>query len=350
MIKIKRLHLLLTTLLLAASVAVTLTVGQRDHAKNYAFKLAAAEKMEESMSAIRGYRMDAGLVINDDDLHGTGMIGLPYTMITTTSGALEAKRTTANSDMAALVVELLGEAGIESGDRVAAGFSGSFPAMNLAVLSACAVMDVDLVYIASVGASTYGANQPELTFPDMAYRLVEDGILPQHGVAISMGGGSDCGLDMEPTLRDGIIDRLEGYSVPLMMEEDFEKNIAQRHTLYEAGGEISCYIGVGGNITTSGLDGTTLSWGVIAPDEAKSVGPRTGMMERYNAQGLPVIHFLNIKRLVADYALPYDPATLPAMGTSSIYYDTYYDRWFPMMGLLGSAVLLWCGRIKKEAL
>ena len=45
------------------------------------------------------------------------------------------------------------------GDRVGAAFSGSFPGLNLAVLSACQVMEVELVYICSAGASTYAPAQ-----------------------------------------------------------------------------------------------------------------------------------------------------------------------------------------------
>ncbi len=37
------------------------------------------------------------------------------------------------------------------GDTVGAGFSGSFPAMDLAVIAACQVMGVELIYISSVG-------------------------------------------------------------------------------------------------------------------------------------------------------------------------------------------------------
>lgn len=344
--KCKRLALLLSVLVLSASVALTLRSGKVVPAEDYNVKLEAAQIMQRCMDQVKVYKQELGLPIHEEDWFQTGMIGDRFTGITTTLGALEAKRTTANPDMAALVVQLLKEAGVQPGDTVGAGFSGSFPAMNLAVLSACAAADVNLVYISSVGASTYGANQPELTFPDMAYRLVEDGLLPQQGAAISLGGASDCGLDMDPELVTQIRTRLETYSVPLIYEEDFSANLAARMELYQENGPIICFIGVGGNLTTSGLGETelSLSWGVVEPDRVKTVDEGSGLLQRYNAQGLPVIHLLNIQRLVADYGLPYDPDHLSPPGESAVYQTTQYPRHFLVLGLVGTAALLAWGR------
>lgn len=342
--KTTRLSLLLCALALVAAVAATLAMGQTAPAPDHAVKLRAAAIMDACMAQVRGYKEELGIPISPDDLHGTGMIGDPYTGITTTNGALEAKRTTANGDMAALVVQLLDEAGVRPGDRVGAGFSGSFPAMDLAVLSACAAMGVDLVYISSVGASTYGANQPQLTFPDMVYRLVEDGLLPQHGAAVSLGGEMDCGLDMDQAVLAPIRTRLEGHSVPLLVIQDFPQNVQARMALYEKDGPIVCFVGVGGNLTTSGRGENELPWGVIPPDRVKQVDAGSGLMERYNAQGLPVIHLLNIKRLVADYGLPYDPESLPAPGTSAVYQSVRYPRLPALLALGASALFLLWGR------
>lgn len=55
------------------------------------------------------------------------MIGEEYTDITTTLGSIEAKRTAADPDMAALLVRMFSEAGLRSGDRVGAGFCRPSP-------------------------------------------------------------------------------------------------------------------------------------------------------------------------------------------------------------------------------
>ena len=157
--------------------------------------------LSHSMAALEE---ELGIPLSELDYHQTGMIGESYTGITTTLGAIEAKRTTAWPEMGALCVRLLHEAGVRSGDTVGAGFSGSFPAMDLAVIAACQVMGVELIYISSVGASTYGANHPALTFPEMAHRLGEDGLLETDSAAVTLGGGGDVGGGMDPACAEEI--------------------------------------------------------------------------------------------------------------------------------------------------
>lgn len=322
--KLPRASIAVAAAVLLLSAVLTAAGVKRAPAPDCDRKRAAAELMQVCMDRIRLYKEEAGLTLSEEDIHGTWLIGAPYTMVTTTIGALEAKRTTANPDMAALAVQLLKEAGVGPGDRVGAAFSGSFPGLNLAVLSACQVMEVELVYICSAGASTYGANQPELTFPEMAHRLVEDGILSQDGVAVSMGGDFDCGMEMYPDLRDDILARLKRLGPDLIWEEDYAKNLALRRAYYEAEGPIQCFIGVGGSITTLGLAEDQLDCGVTPPYTIQTITKNSGLMELYNAEGLPVIHLLNIKQLAADYGLPYDPQRLPALGESAVYHTAQY--------------------------
>ncbi len=313
-------------LLLCISIPLISILGRSVPADDFTLKLEAAERMEACMKAVAGYKAERGIRLSELDFHQTGMIGVPFNSITTTLGAVEAKRTTANGDMAALAVQLLEEAGVSAGDVVGAGFSGSFPALNLAVLSACAAMDVQIVYISSVGASTYGANNPELTFPDMAYLLVEDGLLPTHSAAITLGGEKDCGLDMDRSILASVEQRIGRYGIPVLKMEDYGENIAARMNIYDSAGPIKCFIGVGGNITTLGREYLDLGQGLISPGYITDTDEQSGLLERYSAQGLPVIHLLNLKRLVADYGLAYDPAVLPERGTSAIYYRMSYSR------------------------
>lgn len=342
--KLPRASIAVAAAVLLLSAVLTAAGVKRAPAPDCDRKRAAAELMQVCMDRIRLYKEEAGLTLSEEDIHGTWLIGAPYTMVTTTIGALEAKRTTANPDMAALAVQLLKEAGVGPGDRVGAAFSGSFPGLNLAVLSACQVMEVELVYICSAGASTYGANQPELTFPEMAHRLVEDGILSQDGVAVSMGGDFDCGMEMYPDLRDNILARLKQLGPELIWEEDYAKNLALRRAYYEAEGPIQCFIGVGGSITTLGLAEDQLDCGVTPPYTIQTITKNSGLMELYNAEGLPVIHLLNIKQLAADYGLPYDPQRLPAPGESAVYHTARYPWHWAGGGLAAATMILLSAR------
>ena len=302
----------------------------------------AAELLTRCFSAVRGYKEKLHIPMSQEDYHQTGMIGPYYTGITTTLGAIEAKRTTAWPDMGALCVRLLYEAGVRPGDRVAAGFSGSFPAMNLAVMAACQSMKVEVIPISSVGASTYGATDPELTFPEMLHRLVQDGVLTTDSAAVTLGGDNDTGDGMLPEQKMEILERLEQAGLVIFQEPKFLNNLEQRQEIYERQGPIQCFVSVGGNVTSMGVGerGIALGQGVLDPRSAMPVTDQSGLVERYLGRGIPVVHLLNIKQLTAEYGLPYDPVQWPDPGSSAVYYRIQYPLLPIVLGLLAAAGIL----------
>lgn len=301
----------------------------------YDEKLAAAQTMAQCMAAIKRYKLELGLPISSEDTHGTGMIGESYSEITTTLGAIEAKRTSANPDMAALMVELLYEAGVRTGGTVGASFSGSFPSLNLAVLSACKTMGVECRFISSVGASTFGANQPELTFPDMAYRLAAEGLLPEQAAAFTIGGAGDIGGEMEPVAIEKIAERVKAYGIPLLYEPDYQKNLTARRAVFEGAGAIDCFISAGGNVTSLGRGESSFYLGQgLLRGKAAPINEESGLVEIYYSEGTPTINLLNLKRLCTDYGLAYDPVVLPLAGASALYYQRSYARWAAGLCLL----------------
>ena len=157
-------------------------------------KRAASERAAACYEAIyaeklsRGLEMDAGA-----DINRTGMIGLDYSFITTTVGNLEAKRTSTNPNMAAVVVDMLHELKLQPGDKVAVNCSGSFPALNIAVMCALQELQLEPYLISSFGSSTHGANDPEFTYLDMEQLLVEQGLLTHRSDLFSIGGMEDLG-------------------------------------------------------------------------------------------------------------------------------------------------------------
>ena len=346
----KRLILCLAAVWLLAGAVLTAAGARTERTADCGVKVEAAKRMGEWMDAVKELKFQAGLGLTEEDLHGTGLMGAGYTLITTTLGDPAAKRTTCNPDMAALAAELLDQAGVRPGDTVGAGFSGSFPAMNLAVLAACQALDVKCVYIASVGASTYGANQPELTFPDMVCRLHQAGMLDRMPSLVTPGGDYDCGAEMDPELREQVLSRIRSYGVEIMEERDFQANLSARMELYEAEGPIRCFVGVGGNISTLGLEDEDIPCGVIPPGTIRNISDKSGLLQRYNARGLPVIHLLNIKRLVADYGLTFDPEQLLPPGESAIYFETVYPKWGAVLCLVGAAATTGLGfrRLRRE--
>ena len=178
-------------------------------------KNAAMELMQRSAEAIKKEKQRLGIPIDRRlDPNETGLIGDEYTDITTTLGSLAAKRTSTNPAFAAVIVDMLDRAGVRPGDQVAINFSGSFPALNIAVLSAVRVLNLHPAIISSEGASMYGANHPDLTWLDMERVLAEIGLLPYRSIAASLGGiaGAQGGLDgtgievgRRAILRNGIL-------------------------------------------------------------------------------------------------------------------------------------------------
>ncbi|MBM3789416.1 MAG: poly-gamma-glutamate system protein, partial [Acidobacteria bacterium] len=95
--------------------------------------LRAAQRMDEAVRTVARHRDSTGGILDVSlDPNRTGLIGPEDGELTTSVGHLEAKRTTANPDMAALIVHLLCRAGAKAGDTIAVGSSGSFPALLVA--------------------------------------------------------------------------------------------------------------------------------------------------------------------------------------------------------------------------
>src|SRR5262245_7708506 len=167
-------------------------------APDFEQKLRAAQVMERGLDVVRTHRARHGLAPIDLELDptGSGMIGLASSITTTNSGSLAAKRTTVNPNWAAVLVELLHKAGVERGDLVAVGISGSFPALNMAALVAAEVVGAETVVIASAGASSFGANIPGFGWLDMEHLLAGADSFSSRTVAASPGGTRDRALGM----------------------------------------------------------------------------------------------------------------------------------------------------------
>lgn len=334
-------------LMLAALVVIISTLlislfPSRIHTDYYDIQLDAYSRMHRCMEATARYKRELGIAQNPQDICKTGMLGEEFNGITTTLGSLEAKRTSADPNMAALVVRMLHKAGLHEGNVVCAGFSGSFPSLNLAVLNACDAMNIKVVFISSVGASTFGANNPDLTFPELAHRLYVDGLIKSDSALITAGGDDDIGSNIDPVLLSEIQSRLTSQGLMWMHEPDFSKNIAARMALYDAESP-NCFIAVGGNLTSLGtaLSSQQLGHGVLFPTVSiPFIENRSGLIARYLARGLPVIHLLNIKQIVADYAMPFDPLSIAPPGTSAVFFTTSYSRTAIAAALASSITLL----------
>lgn len=289
-------------------------------------KLEASKRLEGSLKMIKDERIKRNIKIDPNiDINLTGIIGGELTPITTTSGALEAKRTTTNPNFAAVMVGYMKMAGLKEGDNIAVNFSGSFPAANLSVICAAEALKLKPIIISSVGASTYGANIPEFTYQDMEYILFKKGLIINRSIAFSMGGARDVGKDMDAKIINEVIKRIKGYGTIFIHEEDIQNNVKKRYEIYkDYGKNIKAFINVGGNIVSTGESiETDIKPGLLV-NKNFNLNSKSGLVQLFANENIPVVHILNIKEIALKNGIPVDPTYLPKVGMGEIYYTRDY--------------------------
>lgn len=273
----------------------------------------ASQMMQRAIETVREHREKHGPPIDRSmDPNNTGLIGVEYSEITTTAGDLEAKRTSANPAVAALIVEMLEEAGVEQGDRVAVGCSGSFPALFVATLSAVAATEAEPVIVISLGASSYGANRPDFTLVELSLLLNRSAVLPHELAGASLGGSGDRGLEFEPSVRASLTEKIRSAGIPLLSRETLPEAVGERMAVYgveTSEKAVGAFVNIGGGSVDMGTDPWILELGpglhraIEVPETVQDRGVLFAMAER----GIPVIHLLNMKGLARTYGIPWDP-------------------------------------------
>ncbi len=303
-------------------------------------KLAAAQRMERAMEILRTHRERyVAKVDTEVDPAGSGMLGFASSSITTNTGSLEAKRTTVNPNWAAVMVEMLRAAGVERGDLVAVGVSGSFPALNLAALVAADVMDLEVVAVSSAGASSFGANIPGFAWLDMERILADAEIIGARSVAASLGGTRDRALGMSRAGREKLRETIARNEVTYIEVDDEIASIEKRMAIYEEqaqGRRFAAYINAGGALVSIGPKSVKRLYkpGVnLRPD------PRTALIDsvtmRFLGAGTPVVNLSKVVPLAERYGLPVEPGAMPRVGEGDIFERREHDLRLVAALLLG---------------
>ena len=284
----------------------------------------ASQTMSEAMDVLKEYREEKNLGIDaSSDVNRTGIIGIKSSPISTTLGNLEAKRTTANPNFAGLLVLLLRRAGVHSKDVIAVSASGSFPGLILAVLSAAKTMDLEPLFLTSIGASQWGANHPDFHWLHMQACLQREGIFSFRPLAISMGGDRDIGGDMQEEGRALLVKDMAEAGFPIISEGNLERNVELKMQLYlqkASNKKIKVFINIGGSWSNLGIDSEILH---LKPGLGKisRIPPKEkrGVLYAMAALDIPVIHLLYVRGLIQRYGLPWDPVPLPQPGQGDMY-------------------------------
>ncbi|MFC2165724.1 poly-gamma-glutamate system protein [Acidobacteriota bacterium] len=301
----------------------------------------ASRIMAEATETLNKCRKSKGIPTFKDDVNETGLVGVEHSIITTSVGRLEAKRTSTNPNFAALLVFLLNECGVKEGDVIAVGASGSFPALIVATLSAAKAMALNPLVISSLGASQWGANRPDFHWLEMWRCLQAQNIFSVSPLAISIGGERDVGEDMDTEGRAHVLEEIRKSRFPLLSEPDLVRNIQSRMDLYRQGAngkEIKAFVNIGGSWANMGVDSSVLRVkpGLNRITELPSLETR-GMIFAMAAESIPVVHLLYVRGLAQRYGLPWDPVPLPqpgeggALRSSQREADVICPDWCPLL-------------------
>lgn len=323
-------------MLLAATLAVYLAV--------LAFRqpLPLPHPAEREAAAAQAARAQAVL--------GPRITGPEYTWITTTLAPHQVKLLSLHPDFAALAAGWLKKAGAGPGSRVAVNLSGSFPALNIAVLSAIRAVGAEPVIISSVGASTWGATDPEFTWLDMERTLNAAGVWTWRSEAASVGGVGDKGGGLTPEGRLLAEAAIRRSGAVLMVPGSLREAIDLRLERYRGpdGTLPAVLVNVGGGHVIFGGSGhrSPLPQGLNLGYHPL-FSTHDGLAAAFLQSNRPVIHLLNVGQLAAQYGIyPWTPA-----GGSGAFLSRQPPlplRVLTGLWLAGVLTVLWKGRPQKE--
>jgi poly-gamma-glutamate system protein len=295
----------------------------------YQLKVESARVMEAALQVVQEECTRQGIPLETRyDPNRTCLIGPSSTEIVTDHGTLESKLIVTNPSFAAVVVDMLKQAGVQRGDTVAVAFTGSMPGANIAVLAACEVLGVHPLIISSVGSSSFGATRPEFTWLDIETLLHRKGLFSARSIAASAGGNKDLAENVPLEGRRLIGAAIERNGVLKIEEPTLEQSISRRLALFEehaAGKPLKAYLNVGGGVASigPGVNRKLLPAGLSIELDPERLMARSVAGEMV-VRRIPIIHLLDVHRLARAYGLSRYPVPQPVVGSEPVFREERY--------------------------
>ena len=344
----------LVFLALLSLICFILAVSMKriDVSPSYKDKVTSAKLMKNAMHALKDYRMEQSVFIDiENDPNETGLVGGPFSLITTDEGDLDAKLTTLDPNFSAVIVDLMYQLNLQRNDTVAVLMTGSMPGANIAVLTACKALGLFPISISSLGASQWGANQVDFTWLDMEKILFDEGFISSTSIAASIGGRNDMGRLLSPQGRSILLDNINRHNIPVIKKKRLAENINERMDYFKKYQSIDSYkavINVGGGVASLGTSFNLklLPPGVVNRSSINTIGNPggiEGVFSKFINSNVLGLHVLNIRPLIEQFKMPFAPIPLPEIGTGSLYAIERYNLWVASFCLLivsGSVVLV----------
>ena len=318
---------------------------------DYDLKIEAASKMEYALDILKKYGRKYPFLSRDPFDTRLVFLNSESSPLLTDIGKYEAKSTVLKPNFAALVVDEFTKAGLSKGDTIAISMTGSMPGANIAVLMACASMELHYVTISSLGASSWGATDMKLSWPKMEKTLYDIQLIDHVSNKFTYGGGADylkkgtryrkiyggqekrqcldsLMLSIYPSqsLTDLFI--LHGFSDEEVKNDStgliLKSSINNRIELYQNGcdnNSLSCYkayVNIGGGVASFGFKGKNKLkkyYGFIKSDQIKknlpSFDKRLSVMAKFAESNISVINFTEIEKLIKGSDIAYFNASIP---------------------------------------
>lgn len=343
--KFKNFYLIIIFAILLAFFVLLKGTAYVERDKNYTQKIEAAEKMKLAIDELEKKGKQLGINSKGKtEIERNPLLGMDFSDITTTLGSEESKKTSINPNFAAVVVDMVGKLDLDSEDKVAVNFSSSFPAVNIAVLCALDAMNIESVVISSIGASTHGGNNPDFTYLDMEKFLFEKGIVSKRSDRVSYGGRNDLGEDINQEILEKIVTRT-GLGDKLIKKENYEENLKEKIKVFSEE-KVKTFINVGGNTTALGKSYINYEHGIIKRTRYKD---QTGLIGYYLNRNIPVLHFLNIKKIAGKYGLTVNPSRVDSIGDKKVYFKVKYSAELLIAGIIiGIMGVMGYGIVRKR--
>lgn len=240
-----------------------------------------------------------------DDPWSCGLIGIEWSGTTTTLGDLTAKRTACNPTWAVQFSRWFEEQGLSSGDPIAIYSSASFPGLLLSAIAAAEAAELNMLLVVSLGASTWGANDPDYPWPVLAAELRQSGFINQRADYYTMGGSSELGHDLSVESHELLREAAEQAGVELLVADDLEGMIDLKSQLLDEH-QAHLLLSIGGSHANMGddYDVLRLHTGPVPASDIDVAG--NGIIGNAMRNQTPVIHMLNMKSLSKMTGIPYD--------------------------------------------
>ncbi|HWJ88289.1 MAG TPA: poly-gamma-glutamate system protein [Pelagibacterium sp.] len=324
-----RVSLPMLALAAVVSVSVWLTaeasLGQFTHPASAQMQL-ASRIMQAASQVARAEKRERGLLQPIEvDPNQTGLIGPEFTDITTSLGVLEAKRTATNPDLAAALTARIAEFDLPEDSVVVALFSGSMVGANVAALAATQALGLETVIVSSLGASMFGATDPDFTWLDIEAALRAGGATTGRSDIALIGGNGAVGRGLSEEGLAAIRASIARSGVPLLEAETLPELLGELEARIDelTGKKPALFINAGGSVAAFGTcQNANLIPAGLSHTRLHCADGMPGLIVSMSQRDVPVVHLLNMRGLAADWGLPYDPIPFDLPGNNVFVYGS----------------------------